>query len=514
MDVTDKSITVRGNCRQTTRGQIIVLLVILCGSALLLLANLGNIYLWQDEAQTALISKTILTDGVPRGYDGKNFFSQELGAEYGKNYIWRWHTWLPFYVLAGFYKVFGASTFVSRLPFTLFGLATVAATYYFAKEYWPGSRIPLLAAGLLAISVPFLLLCRQCRYYSMTMCFTVLSMWAYVALLNGKRYAKVFLFIGSTLLFHSQHFYLPILFAAILLHAGIFRRDKLKLLLAVAAAVAIVNGPWVIWLSAAHYSATHTARALNSITPVVSIKTYIADIFSYMFPAWLLVIVVIAAVKRWLKQGQLVPVDARFWEKILLPVIFVIFNVFAMTAEAPLPYFRYIAPSLPLLIVLAAVVIDAALKMHFILGIAVIVLLMVSSQLKDYFYEITHDYDGPEEGIARYLNEHGLPDDIVVVTYGDMSLKFYTKMRIMGGFTGEDRKEAAKARWIIIRRHAIGEKDAAVVEYISQNIDTSAYLPILIDYPDILFENREDPKEHLFRTSTVPDKVVIFERMN
>jgi 4-amino-4-deoxy-L-arabinose transferase-like glycosyltransferase len=252
MDVTDKSITVRGNCRQTTRGQIVVLLVILCGSLFLLLANLGNIYLWQDEAQTALISKTILTDGVPRGYDGKNFFSQELGAEYGKNYIWRWHTWLPFYVLAGFYKAFGVSTFVSRLPFTLFGLATVAATYYFAKEYWPGSRIPLLAAGLLAISVPFLLLCRQCRYYSMTMCFTVLSMWAYAALLNGKRYAAVILFIGSTLLFHSQHFYLPILFAALLLHAGIFRRDKLKLLLVVGAAAAILNGPWAIWLSAAH----------------------------------------------------------------------------------------------------------------------------------------------------------------------------------------------------------------------------------------------------------------------
>jgi len=74
------------------------MIAILIGSAILLLANLGNQYLWQDEAQTALISKTILTEGVSAGYDGKNYFSQEEGAEYGKNYIWRWHTWLPFYV--------------------------------------------------------------------------------------------------------------------------------------------------------------------------------------------------------------------------------------------------------------------------------------------------------------------------------------------------------------------------------------------------------------------------------
>ena len=67
--------------------QRIILCVILLGSLCLLLANLGNQYLWEDEAQTALISKTILTEGVPRGYDGKNFFSQEGGAEYGDNYL-------------------------------------------------------------------------------------------------------------------------------------------------------------------------------------------------------------------------------------------------------------------------------------------------------------------------------------------------------------------------------------------------------------------------------------------
>ena len=160
---------------QTRQGQGIILAGILIVSAVLFFGNLGNQNLWQDEAQTALISKTILTEGVPRGYDGKNYFSQEGGAEYGKNYIWRWHTWLPFYVLAGFYEVFGVSTFVSRLPFVLFGLGTVVLLYYYARAVWPGTRIPAIAASLLAVSVPFLLLCRECRYYSMAIFFTLLS---------------------------------------------------------------------------------------------------------------------------------------------------------------------------------------------------------------------------------------------------------------------------------------------------------------------------------------------------
>ena len=204
---------------QTKQGQLVILIVILIGSAILLLANLGNQYLWQDEAQTALISKTILTDGVPRGYDGKNYFSQEDGAEYGKNYIWRWHTWLPFYVLAGFYEVFGVSTFVSRLPFALFGMGTVALLYFFAKLLWPGTRIPAIAASLLAISVPFLLLCRQCRYYSMAMFFSLLSLYAYVLLLEGRKHASVLLFAATTLLFHSQHIYVAVFFPAVFLHA-------------------------------------------------------------------------------------------------------------------------------------------------------------------------------------------------------------------------------------------------------------------------------------------------------
>jgi hypothetical protein len=47
---------------QTRQGQGIILTAIFIMAAVLLFDNLSNQNLWQDEAQTALISKTILSD--------------------------------------------------------------------------------------------------------------------------------------------------------------------------------------------------------------------------------------------------------------------------------------------------------------------------------------------------------------------------------------------------------------------------------------------------------------------
>jgi 4-amino-4-deoxy-L-arabinose transferase-like glycosyltransferase len=498
---------------RTNLGQRVLLLVILSGLLILLLANLGNQYLWQDEAQTALVSKTILTEGVPRGYDGKNLFSQEKGAEYGNNYIWRWHTWLPFYVLAGFYKVFGVSTFVSRLPFALFGFGTVFLTYFFARQLWPGTRVSIIAAALLAISVPFLLLCRQCRYYSMAMFFSMLSLYAYVALVNGKKYSAVMLFVALTLLFHTQHFYIAVLLAALLLHAVLFHRNHLKILLAVIVAFVLVNGPWLVWLAGVN-SPQLSARGLLNLSAMVEfIRMFLADIIRYMFPLWLLAVVLIAAFTRYVRTRRLLDQDQRLWEKVLLPVFFVIFNIAIMAIISPAPFFRYIAPSVPLLIILIAVIIDAVADAHWLLAVATAALLVATSQLKDYFYEITHDYDGPGEGIVRYLNEYGSPGDIVAITYGDMPLKFYTNMRVIGGLTGEDLEPAQNARWVIIRKYFVSSEDVRVKERLLKNIEWDRYRKIVLNYPDILWENREGPGNHLFRTRKNEDRVIIHERI-
>lgn len=498
---------------QTKQGQLVILIAILIGSAILLLANLGNQYLWQDEAQTALISKTILTDGVPRGYDGRNYFSQEEGAEYGENYIWRWHTWLPFYVLAGFYEAFGVSTFVSRLPFALFGLGTVVLLYYYARTVWPGTRTPAIAASLLAISVPFLLLCRQCRYYSMAMFFSLLSLYAYILLLEGRKHASVLLFAATTLLFHSQHIYVAVFFPAVFLHAVIFRRDRLKILLVVTVLTTLVNIPWFIWLSGMKYMSPY--KQLEQLQVLnIFVKNYVHDLAIYVFPVWLFAVLLVWYIIARIRKGRFPKLGRQVWERLSLPVFFIIFVIIVITVTSPYPFFRYMAPTIPPLILLAAVIINAAWEAHLLIVVATVVLLVTTSQMKDYLYEITHDYEGPGEGIAKYLNEHGSPEDIVAVTNGDMVLKFYTKMKVVGGLTGEDLSPAKNARWVIIHTHIINDREKKIGKYLLDNNLLNTYRAITINYPDLAFENRENPNEHLFRTDTNERKVVIYERMN
>ena len=49
-----------------------ILLAITILAALLLLGRLGDRVLWQDEAETGLLAKSILRSGLPIASDGKN----------------------------------------------------------------------------------------------------------------------------------------------------------------------------------------------------------------------------------------------------------------------------------------------------------------------------------------------------------------------------------------------------------------------------------------------------------
>ncbi|MBW1855877.1 MAG: hypothetical protein JRJ00_14570 [Deltaproteobacteria bacterium] len=158
-------------------------------------------------------------------------------------------------------------------------------------------------------------------------------------------------------------------------------------------------------------------------------------------------------------------------------------------------------------------IVNAAINIHVSIGVALIAILIYFSSFSDYLYEITHNYDGPVEAIVTYLNQNGKKDDLVAITYGDLPVKFYTDMRVVGGLTGEDLSVAKEADWVIIRRHLICEKDRKVKEYLIQNISWNKYHAITLDCVDIPFENRAEPREHRYRTVTTGEKVTVFRKI-
>src|SRR4029453_4555946 len=115
---------------------------------------------------TALLAQNTLRFGVPVAWDGVSLVSQECGADYDENYLWRQTPWLPIYLAAASFALLDVSTFTARLPFALLGLLAVPSMYLLARRASADRLTALIGAGSLLLSVPFLLHTRQCRYYA------------------------------------------------------------------------------------------------------------------------------------------------------------------------------------------------------------------------------------------------------------------------------------------------------------------------------------------------------------
>ncbi|HEX7508658.1 MAG TPA: hypothetical protein VF550_17935 [Polyangia bacterium] len=485
---------------------LVLVAAIVVVSSFLLLWNLGDQRLWQDEANTALVSRTILTHGVPLGHDGMNSFSQELGAEFGPDHVYQWHPWLPFYLLAGFFGAFGVGTFTARLPFALLGIGSSLLVYYFGLALFHRRNVAIAAAALLIFSVPFLLLAKQCRYYSPAMFLSLLGLYGYA---SGK--FRWVLAPASVLLFYTQNIYFLALWTTVILHAVLFRRDRCKELLLLFGLSTAACVPWLLYTLGLSYQKLYpgmytTAQFLRFTRP------YLSQIRTHLFSPLLLLVPITVAIVRGIGKKTLVTRDPDLWSGVALLAIYLVVSYLLLCELSIAPYFRYLGPMIPVFYLLIAVMLEGLTAIHPLVFPVAVVLVILGGNITSYFYEITHAFNGPIKGITSYLNQHGKPSDTVAVTYGDLPIKFYTNMRVVGGLAGDDLSVAKNADWIILRKHVVCVKDLEVASYLRRNVNWANYVPVPIDAPDTLFENREDPALHLFRSNTTEDKVVIWKK--
>ena len=505
-----------------TTAEYIILASLLILSLGLILPNLGNIYLWGDEAHTALLAKTVIAHGVPLVYDGKNYFSVQAGKDYGKGYIWKWNPWFQYYALAPFFAVFGTSTFVARLPFALFGIATIILTYYFAASFWRNRRAGVLSAIVLLICVPFLLLTRQCRYYSADAFFSLLALYGYYGILEQRKRSGLIFVLSAVLLFHTQFVQCAALLSTVITHAILFRRKALKSLLILSGIVAVVSIPWLIWFA----SLGHEVSAYGSLATRVTqfSKTMVVQTFKHIFPFWILALPIVFLLirgpqKRMQAKRQKnrfrhedLPDEGYVKQNLALLLLFAFFTIAGICLLLPSTFFRYLVPLIPCACIIMGLIIESGVKINPAIGVLIIGVLAWWWQMPDYLYEITHDFNGPTEGIVQYLNQHGSDSDIVVSNHDDMPLKFYTKMRIVSLTTGEDFTPATHANWVIIRKTVLDTEKKGQA-YLEAHTWGNQYKEIVLPYEDTIFENREDPELHLFRTPKVVNPVYIYHKV-
>gem|GEM_PF-571113 len=474
----------------------------------LLLWELGGPDLWQDEAQSALISRTVLQTGVPRGTDGLNYFSQEYGAEYAENHLWRWHTWLPFYIVAGSYELLGDNTFASRFPGALLGWISIWLTYQAAMELWKDRRSALCAAGMLTVCVAFLLLSRQCRYYSALMCFTLMSLIGYWRLMRSERGGYWLLISGMTLLFHTHYVYTAICGAAFIVDCAISHRPRWKPLAISASWVVVLALPWVIWFVQMKYGDRYGDRTFNVMESWEDLEEFMRQIAADMVPFLLWPI----PLGLWYfrrKFGIRTADQSHVGAGVLLLVL-VVMHVLMLAPIVPSAYTRYLAPILPLAAMLLGRWIADASRIHSAIAAWMVAVVVLSSPLADFVKEQMQPVISPGLAIREYLKAHSSPDDIIVASYGDLPLKYYLPNRIMGGLTGEDLSQVEAPEWIITRRYRHKAVDTRLMQWIWRG----HYQQIEIPVPDTRFEFREEPRAHLFTTDWNDKNVIIFRRID
>lgn len=171
-------------------------------AALLLFGNLGGPLLWSDEADTAVFARTIVRTGLPWAWDGTTFTDSDSGRRLASNLLMVGTPWVPYYVTAASFALFGESAFTARLPFAVAGLATVALLYGVVLRATGDRRAALVASVLLLASVQFLLYARECRYYSLNMLLSLVLLLAFLRLGEGR--AGAWFVAAAVVLFHCH----------------------------------------------------------------------------------------------------------------------------------------------------------------------------------------------------------------------------------------------------------------------------------------------------------------------
>ena len=182
------------------RLDLLVQAAIVSLAAILLFWGLTAKDLWQDEAATAVLATRMLKFGRPMAYDGVNLLTIDMQDEdddaslsrrtrdpktaidyfvgqgnFKPDTTWKWQPWGLFAIAAVSIRILGQTTLAARLPFALAGLATVPLLFRLVRRQFGSLPMAALSALLLVCNTYWILHARQCRYYSVSSLFLVLT---------------------------------------------------------------------------------------------------------------------------------------------------------------------------------------------------------------------------------------------------------------------------------------------------------------------------------------------------
>jgi len=511
-----------------------MLVGLLAAAAFLLFFHLGQRPFWQDEAETGCLARSVLRTGLPYAVNGPNIVSQEEGREFNVDdgCLWRWSPWVQIYAQAAGFALGGFATAAGRAPFALAALLAVFWTYLLIRRHFGDRSWALLAASLLTLSVPFLLVGRQARYYAVG---TLLILWILDAFFRDWRtkwrpwlaalLCLILLFHANYLLFLS--FVPTALLAALLVYPDRVI-NKRTALLAVAAVVGVLPGVLL-------YRVGRQSGMFNILLVPENLMLYFADLCMFLLP------LPVAAVLVWRWRRfftRLVRPEDPGERFVLFCALLILFSLLLL-GLVPQRFFRYIAHLVPLCAIILGFCVRRLWGFSRTSGVLLFSLLALTNWLnvipmeclgivnrpwkndfrmldypnfpiKLFLTELCCGYPDVNAAIVGFFAANAKPGQTVLAEYGDMPLQFYLPdLRVIGGLQGEIAARE-KPDWLLIRRAVRINRDHVLFgsRAFTESLDLSReYERVPVDLPDETFGNRtDDPNHHHFVPVGPPQK--------
>ncbi len=393
---------------------IILVLLISCIFAI----NLGGQDLSLDEPDTIAVARTIGTYGIPSAWDGLAFIDVEHNfTRIGETFVWTWHPWLQHYITYATLSILGNNVDIGllRLPFALFGIATVLFSYLLAKRVYKNNLTALFVAIGLVSTLTFFLHVRQIRYYAPTAFFSTVVAYYFICLVQDRRFSKLdelLYAISFTMLFLSNY---VAWFSSAVLLIGLSVLKKRHRVLSVSGIVCTIAVLWYIYFRP--YSGDVSLFTTTVTETIHRVISYVLYTNHHVFSALMLVASAIIAVSK----RNVVVLALGTWIVVKIGT----YSIF-QSAQG-----RYLVDVIPVVLVFGGYVYDWLIsKNKTWLAVGVFLTLVTTNLFSEavnitnasrqsiqfkhnaYVVELTKSYESPMKQIGTLLSNSYQPGDL------------------------------------------------------------------------------------------------------
>jgi hypothetical protein len=496
-------------------------------AALLLFWALTEKYLWQDEAATAVLAVRMLQFGRPMAYDGKNLLTIDMQDEeedaelskrtkepqaaidyyvaqgnFKKDTTWKWQPWGLFAIAAVGIKLLGQTTLGARLPFALAGFATVPLLYYLVRKQFGSFQAAALSATLLVANSYWILHARQCRYYSVSSLFLVLTLWAFGHWQWGGRSPAAFIVVAWCWFQVDYGTVLPVM-AALFLEALLAEPRKFWRTVTAGVILGATLAPFVYFYDLLHRGSdadgTWVERFRQNLFNTNEFVVPLLIVLAVMFVLWKEWDSLPVGERRMVCAGCAVIAALDLWIPTVTVYSFVRYVIIAAPVGAMLTGWliaRVLGRDWRLAWLAAAVLIftplvSLPLRLPFPPPGWWDGSIWYRAELKDLRAEIFGHQPDPNRMVIDWLRQNSKPTDEILISYEDIPLMYYLPNPIRGGiatFRVED--DAKTAPRFVVLRHSADFVHWPVFE---REMGKYKWEVVPLKAPDVQWGNNPDP---------------------